>query len=251
MFDNVGRDLDEEAAKRQAQSAFLTLVVLGSIGGAILLAGLYKAAEVVMDLPQDEELVELEVESAEDEAPPPPPPPPPPPADAGAEETEDTETQPDEMTEEVKELKEEVKEEVKNEVAPSGGQEGGVEGGVVGGQVGGVIGGVVGGVVGGTLGGTGGGYQTVHNSQVKKKSGAIPDYPDQAKELHLGEQSCKAKLRVDEKGEVEDVDVSGCLEVFHPNTKAALMGWKYFPQRVDGRAIKFQTTVMVQFKPIS
>ena len=109
MFDNIGKDLDEEANKRRAASMFLTLTGLGSVVVFVVAAGAYTAAEVLMDDALDMEMVELLPEDQMDDALPPPPPPPPPPPAAAEQEEEVDEPEVDEMVDEIKELQEEVK----------------------------------------------------------------------------------------------------------------------------------------------
>ena len=47
MFDSVGRNLDDEAAKRSAQSALIVSLLGAAVGGSIVLAGLWTVKEVV------------------------------------------------------------------------------------------------------------------------------------------------------------------------------------------------------------
>ena len=90
MFDNIGKDLDEEANKRRAQSFLISLALTG-IGVALSVVATWRVVETVAPELLDEEMVEvlIEDETLDDEAPPPPPPPPPPPAAAAEEEEED------------------------------------------------------------------------------------------------------------------------------------------------------------------
>ena len=48
MFDTIGLDPDAEAGQREARSAAMTLILLGSTGAAMFIAGLLSAAEVVI-----------------------------------------------------------------------------------------------------------------------------------------------------------------------------------------------------------
>jgi hypothetical protein len=240
MFDNIGRDLDEEANKRRATAVMLTLLGLGGTIGLVVGWGMYKAAEVLLDPQVDEEMVELVTdEEMADEAPPPPPPPPPA-AAASEEETEDT---PDEMVEDIQELKEVVPEEIKSDAKPAG-MEGGVEGGVVGGVVGGVQGGVVGGVLGGQLGGV----RVFHHSELEPKKRVYPEYPEAAKELNLGDQRCLAIVFMDEEGTPYDVRVDNCPKVFELPTKEAMLKWRWYPPKDGKNKVKAQTTIAVTYK---
>lgn len=253
MFDSVGKNLDEDAAKRQAQSAAIAAGLAGLAAAVVVCAGLWTVKEVVLDPIMDDEILEVDLaeEDLEMDAPPPPPPPPPPPAAASAEEEEpddeDDTPQTEEMTEEIVELKEEIKDEMKSDVKPKG-VVGGVEGGVEGGVVGGVQGGVVGGVVGGVLGGTG--PKVVHHSEVEVKKRVQPDYPSAARGMAMGAQRCLATVYIDEKGEPFKVEIDKCPKVFHPNTEEALLKWRWYPYRADGQKLKVKTKIAVTYKEV-
>jgi outer membrane biosynthesis protein TonB len=244
VFDNIGKDLDEEANKRRAMSLFLTLAGLGAVVGLGVGITAYTAARVVMETTLADQMVEL-VEDVMDQAlPPPPPPPPPPPAAADASEEEEvTEPEPDEMVEEVQELKEEVKEEIKSDVKPAG-VEGGQEGGVEGGVVGGVQGGVEGGVLGGQLGGV----KVFHHSELEVKKRVQPEYPEAAKALDLGDQRCLVKVFIDEEGTPYDAIVDTCPKVFHDAAKQAILKWRWYPPKDGKSRVKAQTTIAIIYK---
>lgn len=246
MFDNIGKDLDEEANKRRAASFFVTVATLGAVTGSVLFWG---ARKVVEEFPElvDEEMVEVLLdEPTLDEAPPPPPPPPPPAASAPDEEEEEEEEEvdPDEMQEDVEELEKEVEKEMKSDKKPKG-EEGGQEGGVEGGVIGGVQGGVIGGELGGTLGG---GIRVFHHSELEVKKRVQPRYPQTAEDLNLGDQRCLVKVFIDEKGVPYDVVVEQCPKVFHAETKETILKWRWYPPK-DGRdKVRGQTTIGVTYK---
>jgi hypothetical protein len=242
LFDNIGKDLDEEANKRRAASLFLTLAGLGGVVGFGVAFTAYTAAQVVMESNLDDQMVEL-VEEAIEQALPPPPPPPPPPAAAPDPTDETVVPEPDEMVDEVKELQEEVKEEIKSDVKPAG-VEGGQEGGVEGGVVGGVQGGVEGGVLGGQLSGV----KVFHHSELEKKKSVMPDYPEPARALNLGDQKCLARVFIDEEGVPYDVSVDACPKVFHDSTREALLKWRWYPPKDGKNKCKAQTTIAVIYK---
>ena len=247
MFDNIGKDTDQDANKRRAQSFFLSLLVIGSgVGVSVYLS--YRVAEVVLEPIFDEEMVEGIIEDAEvdDAAPPPPPPPPPPPAAADAsEEEEEEDPDPEEIPDDVKTLDKPVDDEMKNDKKPAG-VEGGVEGGVAGGVVGGVIGGVEGGVVGGQLGG-GSGPKVFHHSELEVKKRVQPEYPETARSMNLGDQRCMAKVFIDEEGVPYEVIVEKCPNVFHPATKEAILKWRWYPPKDGKNKVKAQTTIGVTY----
>jgi hypothetical protein len=235
VFDNIGKDLDEEANKRRAASLFLTVTGLTAVLGLVVGIGAYTAAEVLSEVVLPD-MVELLDPLADDALPPPPPPPPPP----AAPEQEDI-PEPDEMVDEIKELQEEVKEEIKADEAPADeGTEGGVEGGV--------IGGVVGGVVGGVLGGTLGGVRVFHHSELEVKKRINPEYPEAARALNIGDQRCLAKVFIDEEGVPYDVQVESCPKVFFEDTKSAILKWRWYPPKDGKTKVKAQTTIAVTYK---
>lgn len=257
MFDNIGRDPDQEANKRRAASFMLTILFLAAGGGFATGIAAWTATTILPELLDDSEMVEVVMADAEfeDEAPPPPPPPPPPPAAADEaeeeeeeeeEEDDEEEPDPDEMNEEVEELEEEPEEQVKSASKPQG-VVGGVEGGVEGGEVGGVIGGVVGGVIGGQLGGQLG-VRVVHHSELEVRRRVNWEYPKAAAELNLGDQRCLAKVYIGEDGVPYDVEVDACPRVFHETTRQALLKWRWYPPKDGRERFKAQTTIGVNYK---
>jgi len=243
VFDNIGKDLDEEANKRRATSLFLT--VSGLAGAIAMVVGItmYEAAQVIQDSGLADQMVDLVEDATPDLSPPPPPPPPPPPA-ASAPEPDTTETpEPDDMQDEVKELKEEVKQEVKDDVKPAG-----VEGGQEGGVEGGVVGGVAGGIVGGELGGELGGVKVFHHSELEVKKRIDPEYPESAKALSLGEQRCLVKVFMDEEGTPYEASVDGCPDAFHESAKEAILKWRWYPPKDGKNKVKAQTTIAITYK---
>lgn len=234
MFDNVGKTNDEEATTRSLVAVGSILALLLLVWAGVVLYGVIRITEEItgQDI-LDEDMVEIIMEEdAGLEAPPPPPPPPPPPAaspepeEEEPEEDEETEPEPDEMVEEVAELDEDIEEEQKTAKRPAG-EEGGVEGGQEGGEVGGVLGGVVGGVVGGQLGGV----RQVHHSEVKTKRRVMPRYPEAARTANLGDQNCRLRVFIDEKGKPYDVKFMACPKVFQPSAEKALFKWRWYPAK--------------------
>ncbi len=235
MFEYVGKNPDEEANKRRAGALAITTVGLAALLGVTIGIAAWTAAKVVQAVLPDEELVEVIIEDPLMEAPPPPPPPPP--ASSDAEEPDD----PDEMTEEIKDLADKVEEEVKSDTQKA--PDAGVEGGVVGGVIGGVVGGVVGGVLGGQLG-----VRVMHHSELEYKKQIMPTYPKAAATLNLGDVRCVAKVWIDETGTPYQVAVDGCPEVFHTETKEAILQWRWWAPKVGKEKTKAQTSIGVVFK---
>lgn len=253
MFDNVGKSTDEEALQRSAIALGIVVGTTGLIAGIVVLYGIvlafiFVAEEVVgIEIPE-EDLVDLFLEEdPELEAPPPPPPPPPPAAadmmDDEEEEEEEIEDVPDEMVEEVAELEEKIEDEVKNAKRPEG-KEGGVEGGVEGGEIGGVQGGVIGGVVGGTLGGA----TAMHHTDVKTRLRTELRYPEQARQMNLGDVSCRVRIFIDEKGKPYDVKFMKCPQPFHASAREGLLKWRWYPARQNGQKVRATFPLNIKYK---
>jgi protein TonB len=122
-----------------------------------------------------------------------------------------------------------------------------VEGGVEGGVVGGVVGGVIGGQLGGQLGGTG--TKSVHWSQVQARTRVMPDYPEAASLLGLGEEKCTATISIDEKGKPTEVTVDGCSAEVHEETRCAALQWRYYPYKEGGKAQPASFKLAIAYKP--
>ena len=246
MFDNVGRNLDEDANKRSAASAAIAISVIAGIFGGTMLITALMVKEVVFDDLGDDDLIEVAMDDPDmEEAPPPPPPPPPPAASSTPEEEEEEdepEDNPDEMTDEVTELDDEVEEKVKDDSTK--GSEEGVEGGVEGGVVGGVVGGVEGGVLGGQLGGV----RTFHHSEVEVKRRVQPRYPQAAESLNLGDVQCRVRVFIDTAGVPYDIRIEACPKVFHQATRDALMKWRWYPAKVSRDKVKAQFLLIINYK---
>ena len=114
---------------------------------------------------------------------------------------------------------------------------------------GGVEGGVVGGVVGGVLGGQLGGVRVFHHSEVKVKRRVQPRYPPAAQDLNLGDVVCRVNVFIDEKGVPYDIEPQNCPKVFHQEVKDALYKWRWYPAKVEGKAVKGQFLMAIKFVP--
>lgn len=245
MFDNIGKNPDEEAARRSVASMLITAGIFAASAGAIAFATYQVAGDEILEILEDVEMVELETDEGDDLAPPPPPPPPPGPSQPEEEEEEEDEPEdvPDEMSEEVEELEEQVKEEVQAQTAPKG-QDGGVEGGVEGG----VVGGVQGGVIGGVVGGTGSGVKVFHHSELEVRRRIDPIYPQIARDMSLGSERCLVTVFIDETGKPYQAMVAKCDNVFHDSAKTAILKWRWYPPRDGRQKVKARTTVGVTYR---
>jgi hypothetical protein len=75
-----------------------------------------------------------------------------------------------------------------------------------------------------------------------------PEYPDAARSLGLGEQKCFARVEISAEGEPVNVTITGCPAVFHPETEAAMWGWRWYPVRLDGQKTAVVTTISVLYR---
>ncbi len=242
MFDNVGRDLDEEAGKRQAQSLLVSLLGMGAVIGFAVGLTAYTAADLVMEPVDDGEMAPVVVALEPDAAPELPnlPPPPPPPAASKADVEPDVEPDPDSAPDELKEPLDEV---IRDAAQPPG-----VDGGVDGGDPDGEKGGKQGGQVGGTGDDLGGSApQTFHHSDLETKRRVQPVYPKAAKSMNLGQQRCKARVKIDASGAPYDVVVEDCPVVFHAPTREALLRWRWYAPRDGRQKVSAQTVLSITY----
>jgi outer membrane biosynthesis protein TonB len=237
VFDNVGRDLDEEANKRRAATLAILALIGGGTAAFIVAWGAFTVAKKLdPSLLNNDDMVEIVLEDApiEEDAPPPPPPPPPgPEVDQEVEEDDDEiVAEADEMVDEIKELDEAPDTEIKQSNVK--GDPRGVEGGQEGGDADrGVLGSAVIGA-------------TVQQSQIKWKVQTQPNYPKAAETMDLGEQRCKVKMYIDEKGVPFKIDFVSCPKVFEEETERALMTWRAYPYKVGSEKTRanFQLTIV-------
>jgi TonB family protein len=82
---------------------------------------------------------------------------------------------------------------------------------------------------------------------VKPKKRVTPKFPKSASQLGL-EGSCQIVFFIDEKGKPYEVKVKKCANVFHDAVQKAAWGWRFYPMRDSGKAIKAQFTLTMKFK---
>jgi hypothetical protein len=75
-----------------------------------------------------------------------------------------------------------------------------------------------------------------------------PIYPAAARSLALGDHRCVATLHISSEGVPTDVTVTGCPDVFHAETKAALMRWRFYPVRAGKTPVATVTAVGITYK---
>ena len=243
MFDNIGKDLDEQANRRRAESVLYTTLIVGAAVGMFLYLTT-RAVMVVSEHIDLGEMVQIEMNDQIDDAAPPPPPPPP----AGADSEEEVEEpEPDEVVEEVQELKEIVEKPIVKSQGPKG-EDGGHELGVVGGKKGGTVGGDVNSPCepgDPTCTGLG---RMVSYKDVKVKNMVQPIYPSEARSMNLGDQRCRTTVSIDQKGKPTAVRVRGCPEVFHDEVKRAMFKSSWWPYKSGGAKLAAQFTILITFR---
>jgi hypothetical protein len=246
MFDTIGRDLDDEANKRRAQSLLLSLLGMGAVMGFAVGITAYTAVELVTELDADTDMVPVvlaEPDAAPDLPTLPPPPPPPAAAKAEVEPDDQVEPEPDPDTTPT-ELQEPPDDIVRSEARPDG-EDGGVDGGDLDGELGGIPGGEKGGT--GDRLGTSGGPKVFHHQELQTRSRVQPVYPKAARSMNLGEQRCKARVQIDATGRPYDVVVEDCPAVFHAPTKEALLKWRWYAPRDGRRKVAAQTVIAITY----
>jgi len=240
MFDTIGRPTDAGSRRRQAQSALLTLMLLAGTAGLAVGMLATRAIELADEDPDSDEMIEVVVAEVnlEETAPPAPPPP--------ARGTPDATTEPDPPAVDDP-IPAELPDEVPQEVAST--ETRGTADGTADGHPDGVPGGVRHGKPGGQLGGTGtGGPVSVHHSELEIRSQRSPHYPEAAKALGLGEQRCKVRVWIDDRGKPTRVAVEDCPKVFHESARQAVMRWSWYPARAEGKRVAAQTVYGITYK---
>jgi len=66
--------------------------------------------------------------------------------------------------------------------------------------------------------------------------------------MGLGEQRCKGRVFIDEKGVPFRVDVEDCPKIFHAPTKEGVMKWRWYPPRANRQKVKAQTLIIIRYR---
>lgn len=98
-------------------------------------------------------------------------------------------------------------------------------------------------------GGDGNGPVALPGNAVRARRKVEPVYPRAAHDLKLPEARCRARITIDTKGKPTDVSVTGCATVFHAATVRAMMQWRFYPARVDGKKVSASFVVPIRFRP--
>ncbi|MEZ4238009.1 MAG: energy transducer TonB [Myxococcota bacterium] len=237
MFDNIGTDLDEEAARRQAKSFAVTLATAAAVAGlvgAITYATFEEVRVTVIDsgpmvmleappeketaLPAAPKIARGEPEAQPEDAPP---------------------EVPDELAQEIRDLQDDVSDQVFDAKAPAGTPDGDLNG---------VPDGDPEGTGEGPCEGPCGEVRVLHHSELSVKRRTQPDYPEAARALSLGSQRCLVHVFIGEDGVPYDVSVSTCPKVFHEPSRQAILQWRWYPPRDGKQRIKAQTTIAIRYQ---
>ncbi len=95
--------------------------------------------------------------------------------------------------------------------------------------------------------GTGAGPVVIHQDLTVRRR-VQPAYPSAAAGLGLGDQRCVAQVHLDATGRPDHVAVEGCPRVFHDAVIESLSRWRWYPWRVEGRAVPATTRIAVVFQ---
>jgi hypothetical protein len=248
MFDRIVAPTDEEARRRSAASLAITAALCGAAAVGFMVGSLAwwaapalgpgeddEGMNVVMVGPEGGGTEEIELPKA------PPRPQPQAAADPAAESEPDPDAEPTAAAD--------PQPRPTGSTESSGTSEGGGDLGTGGGTGGGTT------RQDGTPGGepceVSGGCEPVrlieHPNPVAKRR-VQPQYPDAAKALALGEQKCVATVRIDAEGVPYQVDVAGCPAAFHPETREALLKWRWYAAKAGGSRVASQTVVAVVYR---
>lgn len=239
--------------RRQAGAALMAVLLSTSLGGAALMAG----GQHVVEWP-DEDEEPLVVQVLLDEAPLPAPPGPA--GGAQQEQQEQPEVQPDPPEEEVLDPDmaeaEEPDEDALAELDPVPAESTPISNGLL--EEGDGTGG------GGTCASppcgpcqgeecgtspTPGSRGPVKVQGLEPRRTVEPRYPQAAHALGLPTTRCTARFTVDDKGRPIDIQLQSCPSVFQEATLEAAWSWRFWPARVDGRAVESTFLVAFTFTP--
>ncbi len=98
--------------------------------------------------------------------------------------------------------------------------------------------------------GEGSGARAYHYTEVTVRRRVAPEFPEAARQLGLNEAKCRVRFVVDERGDPEEVNVTGCPEAFAPSAREAAWKWRFMPMRENGVAVKatFELSIIYRLK---
>lgn len=245
MFDTIGHIQDEGAGQRRAATTILLTTLAGGLFASAFVLTAWTATEIVLphhgpDTDYREPYIPIVIEEPLPQVPAPPPPriargqepdpeaPPQPPDDF-----QDPRLLPPPTT-------------VVNTHPRMGAPDGADDGDPNGADKG---------VLGGTPHSTGTTFAathaipTVHRSDVRLKRRAVPDYPEAARSMNLGEVNCRVAILISETGVAEHVDFQACPSVFHDTVREAIGRMRWYPYRIGGQRSPARFSIQFRFQP--
>jgi hypothetical protein len=94
----------------------------------------------------------------------------------------------------------------------------------------------------------GGGVKRIEFGDLEVKRRFEPIYPAAAKSMGLGDVRCDAVVRISSEGVPTEVTVRGCPEVFHAETREALLRWRFYPVRAGKTPVSTMTSFSVAYR---
>lgn len=242
MFDSVGKTIDPDAGRRRVYSASLTLLLLGTtVGGGFAYVAWQAARIVYQEIVPDDDMVEIEMVEEQPEELEAPPPPPMQQAGGLADEPEPDEPPPtpvaEEMQEEVEQLDEHVEEKVSSQAGNPDADPNAM----------GTADGDPNGKPDGVRDGTGTGPRVFHHSEVTIKRQVTPVYPEEAKDLNMGDVTCRVRIFIDTEGVPYDIVFESCPKPFHQSATEALQKWRWYPARMGGEKVAAQFVMVFKY----
>ncbi|MCB9682968.1 MAG: hypothetical protein H6733_15995 [Alphaproteobacteria bacterium] len=92
-----------------------------------------------------------------------------------------------------------------------------------------------------------GGPTVTYDQPPEVRSRSELDYPVAARGLGLGEQVCRAHVRLSDRGVPVDVRVEACPAVFQARVVEGLSSWRWYPAKARGQRVPSTFTVKVRF----
>jgi len=229
LFEHIGRDHDEDAPRRRAQSIGLLGLLVGAAGFCAGILTLVVVDDIAPALePEPIPIAFVEVPQPALEAPPPAPP-----IRRGqASEPDPAEAPADSLPEPIDRM-------LRPAFAPQGDPKGSAEG-----QDDGSVDGT--GPPGGCDDCSGAGPILLHHSELVVVHRVLPRYP---RRPPIAQARCIADLEIASTGRVVAVTVRDCPPAFHPATETALSQWRFEPvTREDGVAVEARSRIAVSFR---
>lgn len=238
MFQTVGREVDEEAGRRRALAFVLVMFLALCTGAVAVVAGTLTVARVVEEALPDVPMVEV-VETEPKIEPPGAPRAPAAPRAASVASVAPIPplpTDPAPLKDTIPQIQ---------SVVPTG-----PEGppGPLAGPPGACTAADCGGSGTATSGSGHGGPVQFHWRELTVRRQVAPIYPDAAKDMNLGDVSCKVRMFIDEAGRPTDLKFEACPLPFQESARTAVMKWRWDPARLGDDAVPAQFVLKIEYR---